>query len=233
MEKKSKLKDPEAEKQEMEIVEQDYRLDPVAAKKDVYKRAEDMFLSDERLLRLDDNNKKNALGKFFDGETTPYLKSVGVTDDGLIRKLRDAFIEKNTGSLDLVKKKEEEAEVPEMVPEVVPGKESEKSKIDPLDLEDFIGPLESSGQFFSKQDVIKSIRTDLDVRRSTEAYQSMKVSDEKIASLTPKLLEDPDFQYIKSRPANFIELQESEKKRVIAEFNKLGLSKDESRRAWD
>lgn len=198
----------------VQTTEKDYTPETFEVKKGLYKRDKDTFFADERLYRQDSIGQRGSLGKFFDQVSTPFYKESGVADDNVLKELRDKFINDNMSKLSLAKKKEEEEKIPLEFPDVM-----DKSQI--------------YSQTYSKQDAIRPIRSDVDVNKAAEGIEAVKQSEAKIAETIPKLLDLPDFNYIKSRPENYMELQESEKKRVTDQLKGMGLSKEERQRAYD
>jgi hypothetical protein len=199
---------------------QDYTPDAFTVSKELYQKNKDTFFADERLYRLDNNGQRDALGKFYDEISTPYYKNAGLADENSLKELRDKFITDNLGKLDLAKKKEEEATAPKDFPEFL-----DKSKI--------------YGQFYSKQDAIKPIMGDVDLNKATQGFEATsKMQDQLIAegktadTIIPKMLENPDFGYIKSRPEVFMELEETEQKRINKFLKDQGLSGEEREKTF-
>jgi len=219
MAKKQEIQEPVAQ-QPIQKPNEDYTPDPFVISKDLYQKNKDDFFADERLYRLDNDGQRNALGKFYDEISVPYYKKSGLSDENTIKELRDKFVTDNLGKLDLAKKKEEEKAVPKDFPEFY-----DKSKI--------------YDQFYSKQDAIKPIMGDADLHKAYEGFAATTKTQEDLTAkgktadtVIPKILDNPDFGYIKSRPEVFMELDESEEKRINKFLKDQGISKEEREKTF-
>ena len=221
MEKKRKKEEvPEQAPQiPVEQPTQDYTPDQQKVRKDLYFRDRDTFFADERLYRQDSVTQRETLGKFFDNFSVSYYNDMGLTDVNTIKELRQKFIDDNIGKLSLAKKKEVE-EQPTEVPEV--------------DYPDFVDKSQISNQFYSRQDIIKPVISDTYLNKANEGYKAVRAEEEKIAGVVPKLLEHPDYNYIKTNPEQYVLLEGfGEKKKVEKYLKEQGIPKEERSRILD
>lgn len=214
MGKKNKIEEPIIQSPVIERP-QDYTPDPFQVKKDLYKRDKDSFFSDERLYRQDSVTQRNTLGKFFDNISTPFYREAGVADDAVLKELKEKFINDNIGKLSLAKKKEEE-----------------KEPVVPVEYPDFFDKSKIYEKTYARQDAIKPIMTDVDVTKLDQAHKAQRESDERISSFVPKMLETPEFGYIKSRPEDFLELTKLEESNISKYLKSQGLNTEEREVAW-
>lgn len=195
----------------------DYTPDPLVVKKELYQRDKDHFFADDRLYRMNSEDQKKTLEKFFSEISIPYYNSVGLNDATVIDGMRTRFIEENLGKLNLAKKKEDEEfkEVP--IPEF-----QDRSQV--------------YSQPYSKQDVIKPVIEDYDLYQVYEGFQAQEAkaqeTSDKLNKVIPELVSSPDFGYIKSRPEVLMEIRDDEEKKVNAYLKKAGLTPDQRESAW-
>jgi len=216
MDKKRKKEEVAAPELPVDQPTQDYTPDVLKVKKDLYQRDKDQFFADERLYRQDSVSQRNTLGKFFDSISTPYYNEMGLKDVNTIKELRQKFIDSNIAKLSLSKKKEQEPVVPE------------------LDYPDFVDKSQIYDQFYARQDAIKPVISDTYLNKSAEAFQAVRANEEKIAGVIPKLLEHPDYNYIKTNPEQYV-LTEGfgEKKKVEKYLKEQGIPKEDRNRLLD
>lgn len=219
MDKKRKKEEVVAPQIPVEQPPQNYTPDALKVKKDLYQRDKDQFFADERLYRQDSVEQRNTLGKFFDSVSTPYYNEMGLKDINTIKQLRDKFVEDNIGKLSLAKKKEVEEPKPEVAE---------------VDYPDFVDKSQVYDQFYSRQDAIKPIISDAHLNKADEGYKVVRANEEQLAGVIPKLLENPDYNYIKTNPEEYVRLEGfGEKKKVEKYLKEQGIPKEDRNRLLD
>ena len=72
---------------------------------DIYNQQKEHFINDPRLVEMDDERKKAALGKFFDLYSIDRVKNAGIKDKEKINRFKQRFIEETLGQISKPKKR--------------------------------------------------------------------------------------------------------------------------------